>query len=270
MRNALLLALVGIALTGCARRKHARVVPPPPPPQSPAGTAPSPGQPAQTVPLTSLPTQPKSGDIQTGIASWYGHPYHGRQAADGEVYDMETLVAAHRTLPFQTWVRVVNLVNEKSVDVRIIDRGPFIPGRIIDLSHAAARAIDLIGPGIGPVRIEIIRPPAPLTEVVAAPPPPKPISPRSSVPAIPVAEIPSRATFAVQVGVFLDRANAERVRAGMASRYGSARIVRREGDREMWRVLVGAEATEDGATALSNKIRQESGERNAFVVRLDS
>src|SRR5579863_1190882 len=75
------------------------------------------------------------GSVETGMASWYGHPYHGRQAADGEIYDMETLVAAHRTLPFNTWVRVTNQNNGKSVEVRIIDRGPFVGGRIIDLSH---------------------------------------------------------------------------------------------------------------------------------------
>jgi cell division protein FtsN len=74
----------------------------------------------------------------------------------------------------------------------------------------------------------------------------------------------------VQVGIYFDRPSAERVRADMAARYGSARIVRREGDREMWRVLVGSEATENAATAMSDRIRQESGERNAFVVRLDS
>lgn len=266
MRNALLLALLGLALIGCARKKHARVVPPPPP-----GQAPAPDRPvrrAETIPATPLPPQPKPGDTQTGIASWYGHPYHGRQAADGEVYDMETLVAAHRTLPFQTWVRVVNLVNEKAVEVRIIDRGPFIEGRIIDLSHAAARAIDLIGPGIGPVRVEVIG--GPIIETAAAPSTNRRTLSSPPAPAIPVAAPAPGAAFAVQVGVFLDRTNAERVRAGMAARYGTARIVRREGDREMWRVLVGSEATEDGASALSDKIRLESGERNAFVVRLDS
>jgi cell division protein FtsN len=71
------------------------------------------------------------------------------------------------------------------------------------------------------------------------------------------------------VGIFFDRPSAERVRADMATRYGSARIVRREGGREMWRVLVGSENTENAATAISDRIRQESGERNAFVVRLD-
>ena len=93
---------------------------------------------------------------ETGLASWYGHPYHGRPAANGEIYDMEKLTAAHRTLPFGTWVRVVNLSNDKTVDVRIIDRGPFVEGRIIDLSHAAAEAIGLIGPGVARVRLDIL------------------------------------------------------------------------------------------------------------------
>ena len=88
---------------------------------------------------------PKVGSGETGIASWYGHPYHGRRAANGEIYDMEKLTAAHRTYPFDTWVRVRNLSNDRTVDVRIQDRGPFVRGRIIDLSHAAAREIDLLG-----------------------------------------------------------------------------------------------------------------------------
>src|SRR5271157_2517448 len=133
MRHLLTLALLAVLLAGCAhRRRTSRRVPPPPPP---------------APPVSSSPVY-----RETGIASWYGHPYHGRPAADGEIYDMETLVAAHRTLPFQTWVRVVNLKNDKSVEVRIIDRGPFIDGRIIDLSHAAARALEIIGPGTAPVR----------------------------------------------------------------------------------------------------------------------
>src|SRR6267378_1970841 len=69
---------------------------------------------------------PKIGAAETGIASWYGNPYHGRAAADGEIYDMEKLTAAHRTLPFNTWVRVYDLDTGKSVEVRITDRGPFV------------------------------------------------------------------------------------------------------------------------------------------------
>ena len=183
------------------------------------------------------------------MASWYGHPYHGRQAANGEIYDMEKLTAAHRTLPFNTWVRVENLSNEKAVEVRITDRGPFIEGRIIDLSHAAAREIDMIGPGVTRVRVRVIQPP------------------RSA--AVAPVEERSNARFAVQVGVFRDRNNAERVRTDMAARYGAAKLVLREASPVMWRVLVGAEASEDAATALSDRIRRESNEKSGFVVRLD-
>src|SRR2546423_4389679 len=101
------------------------------------------------------PKPPTIGATEKGDASWYGHPYHGRRAANGEIYDMEKMTAAHRTLPFNTWVRVKNLSNEKTVDVRINGRGPFVGGRIIDLSHAAAQAIDLIGPGTARVNVVI-------------------------------------------------------------------------------------------------------------------
>jgi len=220
MRNGILaLALAAALFSGCAHKKHARTPAPP--------TAPAPA--------------PKIGDTETGLASWYGHPYHGRAAADGEIYDMETLVAAHRTLPFNTWVRVMNASNSKTVDVRIIDRGPFVAGRIIDLSHAAARSIDLLGPGVGPVRLEVIR------------------LPQTMEPAI----------FAVQVGAFRSRDNADRLRDAMAALYGAARVVLRHGNPDVWRVLVGTEATPDAAGALAERIHAESGEKNGFVVRLD-
>ena len=97
------------------------------------------------------------GETETGIASWYGAPYDGRRSANGEVFDMEQLTAAHRTFPFDTWVEVTNLENKKSVEVRITDRGPFVKGRIIDLSLAAAREIDMVQEGIVRVRIKVIR-----------------------------------------------------------------------------------------------------------------
>jgi rare lipoprotein A len=185
------------------------------------------------------------GAAETGLASWYGHPYHGRAAASGEIYDMEKLTAAHRTLPFQTWVRVENLQNGKRVEVRITDRGPFVAGRIIDVSHAAARVIGLIGPGVARVRVEVIRAP-------------------ETPPAAP-------ARFAVQVGAFRDQRNAERLRAEMERRYGTAKLVRRDGSPPLWRVLAGAEPTEEAAGALAERIRRERGNKEAaFVVRLDS
>ncbi|MGA2197544.1 MAG: septal ring lytic transglycosylase RlpA family protein [Bryobacteraceae bacterium] len=247
MRNALALLVTVLFLSGCAHKKYTRQLPSPPAsPSSPTVGAPAsrPAVPSPPPPATAPATAPvpAPGYRETGVASWYGHPYHGRPAADGEIYDMEQMVAAHRTLPFDTWVRVYDLDNNKDVEVRIIDRGPFIDGRIIDLSHAAAQAIALIGPGIANVRLEVIHTP-------------------DNVPP---------AVFAVQIGAFRDPQSAERVRAQMAARYGTARLVERAEKPGVWRVMVGAEPTPDAARALSSRIRKESGERNAFVVRLDS
>lgn len=86
--------------------------------------------------------------LESGIASWYGEDFHGSKTANGEIYDMESLTAAHKTLPFNTVVRVVNLDNGKFVTVRINNRGPFVEGRVIDLSRKAAREIEIIRSGI--------------------------------------------------------------------------------------------------------------------------
>lgn len=93
-----------------------------------------------------------------GIASWYGPGFHGRRTANGETYDQEELTAAHRSLPFNTLVRVENVRNGKSVVVRINDRGPYVGNRIIDLSQKAARRIEMIGSGVADVRLTIINP----------------------------------------------------------------------------------------------------------------
>ncbi len=213
MRNralAIVLAAV-VAWSGCARRKKPRV-----------------------------PVPARVGHAETGVASWYGEPYHGRRAANGEVYDMEKLTAAHRTLPFGTWVRVGNLTNGRSVVVCITDRGPFVGERIIDLSRAAARAIDMIGPGTAKVRVTVTRPP----EIV-----------------------PETELFAVQTGAFRDRSRADQLRRRMEARHQTARLVRRDGSPPMWRVLVGRESTIEGAERLAERLRSETGA--AFVVRLD-
>jgi rare lipoprotein A len=94
--------------------------------------------------------------IETGQASWYGQAHHGRLTASGERFDMNALTAAHPTLPFGTRLRVVNLDNDRHVDVRINDRGPAIPGRIIDLSYGAARVLGAVGTGIIPVRLSVL------------------------------------------------------------------------------------------------------------------
>ena len=191
--------------------------------------------------VTHVPASAPFSTVEIGLASWYGHPYHGRPAADGEIYDMEKMTAAHRTLPFNTWVRVTNLANGKTAELRIIDRGPFVEGRVIDVSHAAARELEIIGPGVASVRVEVI--------------------------AAPAAARQTPATYAVQVGAFMDRTRAARLAADLNARYGGARIAPREGDRIGWRVLVGSAPTMAAAEELAGEIAAENND--CFVVRVD-
>jgi rare lipoprotein A len=153
---------------------------------------------------------------------------------------METLVAAHRVMPFNTWLEVTNLQNGKSVKVRVIDRGPFVGGRIIDLSRAAARQIDLLGPGVAPVKLQVI----------SAPP-----------------EIASNDFFAVQAGAFAIYENAERARAQYAGRFGAAQIVVKQSQQPLYRVLVGRERSIEAAQKLADQLKLEV--LQVFIVRLD-
>ena len=99
----------------------------------------------------------RSRHCEEGLASWYGEPFHGRVTSSGETYDMHKFPAAHRDLPFGTIVRVRNRRNGKTVDVKINDRGPWVRGRIIDLSYAAAKRLDMVMDGVVPVRVEILK-----------------------------------------------------------------------------------------------------------------
>lgn len=179
---------------------------------------------------------PPPGNLQTGIASWYGKPFDGRPTASGEIFDMQKLTAAHRTLPLGSVVHVENLGNHLTVDVKINDRGPFVADRIIDVSHAAAQAISM--PGVATVTLKVLSTP------------------------------PTRAApiFAVQVGDFSDRPKASAYRDRLAQTYGTARIVFRDRD-QSWRVLVGVFPTEDAANATANELNQHQGP--AFVVMED-
>jgi len=103
-----------------------------------------------------LPRTARAG-VETGVASWYGQEFHGRPTSSREVFDMNDMTAAHRTLPFGTYVMVTNLDKDRSAVVRVNDRGPFARGRIIDLSYAAARVLEIVGPGTARVRLEILR-----------------------------------------------------------------------------------------------------------------
>lgn len=234
MRAALMLPAL-LFFAGCAKKAPKR--------SSVAGS--SPGR-TGTKPAPAIPVP--IGYLEMGLASWYGVPYHGRQAASGEIYDMEAMVAAHKTIPFQTWVKVTLLSTGKSVNLRVIDRGPFIGGRILDLSHAGAREIGLLGPGVGRIRMEVIPAPATFTAV-------KPI------------EVSAR--FAVQIGTFRDEANADRAVFRYSALYGTATKVARSGATRTYRVLVGNLASQEEAEELLSRISGAETLQDAFVVRLD-
>lgn len=232
--SSVFLVLLTLALfftsAACGRRKHRAHIPALPS-HSGNRTRGKSSATAQTFPV---------GYSETGVASWYGVPYHGRPAADGEIYNMESLVAAHRVMPFNTWLRVTNTSNLKSVEVRVIDRGPFVGGRILDLSKAAARQIDLLGPGIGPVKVEVISAPS---------------------------DIRSNDLYAVQVGAFTVNENAESVRVYFATRYGSAQVAVKQGRSPLYRVLVGRLTSVADAQKLAAQI--SAAGQKVFVVRLD-
>lgn len=106
--------------------------------------------------VSTPPVPPAAGTEEVGFASWYGAPHHGRRTASGEVYDMHQLTAAHRTMPFGARLLVTNRDTSQSVEVRVNDRGPFVEGRILDVSYAAARQLGAVGPGIIPVRVRVV------------------------------------------------------------------------------------------------------------------
>lgn len=162
---------------------------------------------------TSVPAPKRV--TQTGTASWYGPGFHGKPTTSGERYDQNALTAAHKTFPLGTRVRVTNLTNAKTVDVRINDRGPFVGDRIIDLSFAAASRIDMVGPGTAEVEVVVLDAPIALTAV------------------------PSAVRYAVQVGSFTSRATAEAARERAAKEASDAVIVTASGAQTLYRVRVG-------------------------------
>ncbi len=180
-----------------------------------------------------------SGGGQTGMASWYGPKFHGRRTASGEVFNMYQLTAAHRTLPLGSWVHVTNLENGQSIQVRVNDRGPFVRGRIIDLSYAAARTIGMVKEGV--VRVHLYplgsRPP-----VIARPDEAR----RPGLGRRPATRPP---VYTLQVGAFSDKQNALTLKNrldGLTSDIYISRI--HVGQDTFYRVRVGSYASREAAT----------------------
>jgi rare lipoprotein A len=258
-----------LTLFACGGHKEARVTPPPPPaiaaaPDSP-GTSPTQASPpakrakkarrqenaevdnGTTSAAQSSATEPSipegaaSISTETGLASWYGPPYNHRRGSNGEIYDMNAMTAAHKTLPLGSIVRVTNVNNGLSVVVRITDRGPFIPGRVIDLSLAAARKIDVWRAGVAPVKLEVMQAPTPLD---------------------------AGGKWAVQIGGFQDQDEATTLAGRLTRRYRTAKVSSFASPGGDWWVRV--RVLDDDHTRASQLASETTTpEGSVFLVRLD-
>ncbi len=184
------------------------------------------------------------GFVQVGIASWYGPGFHGSRTASGEIYNMYKLTAAHKTLPLGTYVKVINLENGRSVIVKINDRGPFVPGRIIDLSYAAAKKLGMLKKGTAKVKIIALGRRVDHTF--------KPVN-------------YSYGKFYVQIGAFKNKLYAYRFRWHVYRKYGlKVRVVKLKG---YYRVLAGPVKSYRGALSFKESLRKR-GLKGSFIIRL--
>jgi rare lipoprotein A len=253
MKRLSLLFCLCFFLASCSH-KPARVAVAPAPPVDqaeqpvPEGTPPDVAEKEQTrlpepSPSPEVEVTPGNKSIQaeTGIASWYGAPYHNRRGSNGEVYDMNAMTAAHRTLPLGSIVRVTNTASGKSAVVRITDRGPFIQGRLIDLSQAAAKQIGLVQKGTGRVRVEVVKTPQP---------------------------IESGGRWAVQLGGFERENRARDIADHLTRRYRSAKVLTFSSPTGAWWVRV---RVKDDLRARAEEITRDTKtpEGGVFLVRLD-
>jgi len=188
-----------------------------------------------------VPPDAKPILTEKGLASWYGAPYHNRRGSNGELYDMNAMTAAHRTLPLGSIVRVTNVRTGRSALVRITDRGPFIPGRFLDLSLAAAKAVDVWLPGVAMVRMEVLKTPAPLD---------------------------TGGRWAVQIGAFPEEGPADALADRLTRRYRTARILRFSSPVGDWWVRV--RVLDDDRGRAEEIVRDtQTPEGSIFLVRLD-
>ena len=236
-----------LLLVGCAHKPVKVAVSPTPPVAlpTPAGTPPvESGQakaPDIEPELIEIPPDTKPLLIETGIASWYGAPYHNRRGSNGEIYDMHAMTAAHRTLPLGSIVRVTNPETGEAAIVRITDRGPFIEGRVIDLSQAAAKRIGLVQKGTARVRLEVLKTPQP---------------------------IEAGGRWAVQIGAFQREESARDLAGHLSRRYHTAKVLAFNSPVGDWWVRV---RVKDDLRRRAEEVMREAktDEGAVFLVRLD-
>ena len=208
------------------------------------GSAGGPVRRAEVPPVVVVPPSMKGrpDEVQVGLASWYGPPYHNRKGADGTVYDENAMTAAHKTLPLGSMVRVTNLSNDQSVVVKITDRGPFVGDRIIDLSLAAAKATGVYRAGVAKVKVE------------------------AYVPAARAGVTPG-GRWCVQIGAFLQAEDAVQLKNDLASKYQTAKVIEFAGPTGFWVRINPKVADKAHASQIFAGIHVPDAE--PFLVRLD-
>ncbi|MBU0516525.1 MAG: septal ring lytic transglycosylase RlpA family protein [Proteobacteria bacterium] len=251
--GALVVALAGCAKTDVDRPDHRYSKRPP----FRGGRQPATQRPYTIAGKRYYPIRDATGFVQEGLASWYGRPFHGRRASSGEIYDMHALTAAHKILPMQTWIKVTSRDTGRFVIVRVNDRGPFIRGRIVDLSFDAAKRLGVVGPGTARVRLEALGYRKQVTThgrvrrfYV------KPASYR-------------RGQFTVQVGAFAQKANADRLAATLKKKYGYSSIrIYDSPQGKFFRVRTTLTTDLAQARAMEKALRL-AGFKDAFAVAVD-
>lgn len=177
---------------------------------------------------------------EDGLASWYGPPYDKRRGANGEIYDENALTAAHRTLPMNSLIRVTNLATGQSAIMRVTDRGPFVPGRILDLSLASAKAIGVWRPGVARVRLDLYASPVPLSQ---------------------------GGRWCVQVGAFKDSRAANQLRDRLIRKYRTANVIDFPGPTGYWVRIRPLQDNRERAGEILRDLRPSEG--TAYLVRLN-
>ncbi len=242
-------AVFCIFLLSCARQ------PPPPPTPLPFGLKSQ--RPYQIKGVWYYPLPSAEGYIEEGIASWYGNDFHGKPTACGEPYDMWAMTAAHKTLPLGTYVKVTNLQNDRTAILRINDRGPFVAGRIIDLSCRAAQELGSYGRGTARVRVEAVQV---ASEYHVGQETYWKVDPLPSF---------RYGNFTVQIGSFRNEANARRLRDRMATRFGDAGITKAtDAKGNLYRVHIGSYFDIDQARQEAQRMK-DRGFVGSFVLAVE-
>lgn len=228
-----------VVATGCGHREKVAYAPPPPPIAGQPGGVEQPEAPDVGAPVEAPPSD-RILYSEVGVASWYGPPYDQRRGANGKIYDEHAMTAAHRTLPLGTMIRVTNLANGRSATMTVTDRGPFVPGRVLDLSLAAAKKLGVWRSGIARVRIDVLETPKSIDE---------------------------GGRWCVQIGAFPKVSTAKKLERQLSDEYASANVIEFKGPTGTWVRIRPENGNKAQAISIVRHIQLTEGA--AYLVRLD-